>query len=697
MLTVVIAIVFIVALGVALLSASYMGYAVTIAQKNDKSNFDSAETAMGQLRAGLHDAVSDALGNAYTETLKNSAFDPASDSAKTYFSNQFKADLYTEKLKTGDSSASPIFKATGAAGSYTYDTAAFQSYLDQYAPVGTTLTLSSTSSAAVEQSDSAVVLRGISLDYQRKGYRSVITTDIAIEVPAYNASAALPYEASKYSIIANKSLESSTAVSVDGSVYAGKIDNTAGLLTFDKNSTNSTIFCPGDVTVGKTANFTFYGSELWANNLNLAGSSSTFTETNSAAKTYVANDLTLGGFQSWATLTGSYIGFGSNTANTAEGDDNSANRNSSSSIVVNGKSSSLDLKGLVSLTLAGVSYIVPSTANDGSKTEIPMGQSVSIKSDQLAYLVPAAVLGSDYPTNPYIYSSGTPSLNVNYTAPLWSNSKKTLQDYLGSYKYQTPNDGTKPVRAYNFANGMVAVRSKALGGGSTIDYVFVIFTNQTAANRYFKDYCNSDPTKITQYFENYLSSYQAPVNAVNAKTAGNSYSGNYITSPSPSNSVGISDSTSVFAGSIKTTFDSRAANSPYAALVKESAIKKKGKTMEFYPSGTEKGDMTPAKVVAIVSSDDIDTINFNSLKLIISTGNVKVSTGFKGIVIAGGTITVGANITAAGSLDALRGAVNEDGELLSDYVSGTGSVGAKSDANKWDVEDLITYQNWSKS
>ena len=63
------------------------------------------------------------------------------------------------------------------------------------------------------------------------------------------------------------------------------------------------------------------------------------------------------------------------------------------------------LNELKNLTLAGNSYISLTKANDGITSEdgvsntgvqdVMMGQSIAVKSDQLAYLVPALCIGVD--------------------------------------------------------------------------------------------------------------------------------------------------------------------------------------------------------------------------------------------------------------------------------------------------------------
>ena len=77
----------------------------------------------------------------------------------------------------------------------------------------------------------------------------------------------------------------------------------------------------------------------------------------------------------------------------------------SSAILVNGTDTEIYLNELKNLTLAGNSYISLTKAKDGITGEdgvsntgvqdVMMGQSIAVKSDQLAYLVPAQCSGVD--------------------------------------------------------------------------------------------------------------------------------------------------------------------------------------------------------------------------------------------------------------------------------------------------------------
>ena len=158
---------------------------------------------------------------------------------------------------------------------------------------------------------------------------------------------------------------------------------------------------------GATLESDSYG-ELWAGKITMHGAATSTGSANMNFKgndVYVAGDLRIDGANNNFTAgslvdenySGQYIGFG-----TGENGDSSA-------IVVNGTGTDIDLSGLINLTLAGNTYIATKTAKDNlteadgnlngnasDRKDILMGQSIAVKSDQLAYLVPADLVKPGY-------------------------------------------------------------------------------------------------------------------------------------------------------------------------------------------------------------------------------------------------------------------------------------------------------------
>ncbi|MEG0941147.1 MAG: hypothetical protein RSE64_04550, partial [Oscillospiraceae bacterium] len=97
--TVVVAMLFVVAIGTSLLFAAYTGYRVTLTERGDKKNFYSAAAAMDEIRAGLQTAVSDAIDEAYTKTLAGYA-NKSADAGEFETQAQFANNFYTSFAKT---------------------------------------------------------------------------------------------------------------------------------------------------------------------------------------------------------------------------------------------------------------------------------------------------------------------------------------------------------------------------------------------------------------------------------------------------------------------------------------------------------------------------------------------------------------------------------------------------------------------
>lgn len=687
MITVVIAILFIVALGVALLSVSYLGYAVTLSQKTSKDNFYDAGKVMDEIRAGVHDAASDALASAYTETLKGYAanskregYDPQKDFSENYIAT-LKAIPLMQKNVESKYSAKALRNMASISQDCTVTVLGCgggDSESDQSGTVSTQTGTDKSGNAV----GTALTLKDVSVKYKNaENYETTVTSDITIQVPDFNVAASVPHSLKEFSVVADKSLDKTTSSgtsNIAGNVYAGAVNVSGGGNYL--NFINGDLLTRGDITVSKSANFSFGSTgdsarELWAKGVKLSsGSFETL-----GGKTYVANDLSVTGAGCTVTLAGEYTGFGGDTAGTTN-----ANKDNSSSILIGGKETTLQIDGLSRLTLAGVSFI--DVTGQQNNAAIPMGQSIAVKSDQLAYLAPVGCLGSGYSTNPYAYTGDTaPALTVYTDTPLWPNTKmtnekgealstKTIVDYLG-------NPTVKG--SVTFAKGAVSVRYSQ----SHIAYVFLDFKDQSAANAYFKDYCAANPQNVSQYFKYYLSGDLKPGGKV--VSAGNTYGYSDSTLKQNDASAGVS------AKGPADLYQNKS-DSPYGSFVQnEAAIKD---TYSF-KSGNE--------VVAVVTNAPNYTYNSSSpdkLQVIVSTGNVTIDKNFSGVVIAKGTVTVNKSIGTKESGTWVPATIDwqtllnaaDGSRKLSDFLS-NGSASAGSGTNKWDIGDLVIYENWRKS
>jgi len=443
---------------------------------------------------------------------------------------------------------------------------------------------------------------------------------------------------------------------------------------------SGTLVCAGNTGVsGGAVLQTGLSSEYWTGNIVLDWNGTIKLN----GRTFVADDLTFSGSSATAVLKGSYYGFGSGST-----------AGSSSAIVINGKNSTLDIDGLDRLVLAGVSFI---NATGDSVTEggtIRTGESVSAKSDQLAYLVDGSCItisegGTITGTNPCIFTGDTLTYSIDTGVVLWDG--KTLADYGVSYNSET---GT-----YNGITPVV----KNLTGTYKMAYFFISFSTQDAANAYFKDFFTAHPDRIEEYLSVYADLSDA---ASLMSTAGNvlyTDTGDVLTLEEATTVDGVEGRSAQFSNRCQTLNPSKGSDgdTPYTYFVDEDAIDTgigSGNSAEFTlpdGDGTVVGRIIDNEGGASYTIGSSETAN-----VIIATGNVTVGSDYSGLIIAGGSIAINANVTYAPDSveDTLYHAQDSSGTLLSSYLRNTVTGGEESAGitSSWDLGLLVSYDNWLK-
>lgn len=112
---------------------------------------------------------------------------------------------------------------------------------------------------------------------------------------------------------------------------------------------------------------------------------------------YVGDDLELNGNKSEVSLTGKYYGYNSAKWDDAATTEIFGKHSNSSAIIVNGSRSKLTLNGLEELVVAGRAYIDFESKDESDAVTLDgyaTGESLSIKSNQLAYLIPDKVVNT---------------------------------------------------------------------------------------------------------------------------------------------------------------------------------------------------------------------------------------------------------------------------------------------------------------
>jgi len=684
LITIIVSMVFIIALGAALLFAAYTGYSIQLTQRGDKTNFYSADSAMSDIRLGLQTLLSDSIATAYTDVMTDYLDAHESDyNPQTAFGDGIIAQLAAKKT----ASSSQAYFVSAVSGGKTvlsgYRANALSGFISAasrtYATVTGTGTVESSYSDGVLQS---VTLKGVSVQYLKNGYESNITSDITVTMPYFFAGSALSAGVDNYAVIANNALFHSLGVgsgfvdgsiTVDGSVFAG-----SGGLRLSGNGyalalKNGDFVCKGPLAVDQSAVFGFNANanELWTAGITV-GDGGTLTLD---GKIHVADDLAINGSGATVTLKNSYFGFGNNTT-ASEG---------SSAILVNGRNSTLKINDLSKLSLAGISFIdlagedLYNTGGSAFGTDLPMGQSMSVRTDQLAYLVPVKCI-SNYGTNPCVFTSSENMVpDIDTSVVLWGtgSSEKTLSNYIGTGK------------------GEIKTLYKPLDGSTRIAYVFLVFSDKDAANTYFKDYFEADPSKIEQYLNLYLTltsrAADATVNAV-----GNTYNLDDNGTASEDDDLLTIDPAGdgVWADGEQLLYNRML--SPYGAFVRTTntaAIS--NAVLEFKDSANR-----TVAVVSTAADYNYSAASPDTLRLIVSTQNVTVSDNFTGLIVAGGDVILNCSVSStpldADILDAVC-TYNGVRYKLSDFVNAAQFGDGSSDqADPWDLDALVSYENWRK-
>lgn len=519
-----------------ILWSAYMNYMIKCADVRNKNSFYSAETVVEQIMAGMQHEASAAVSLSYQEVMKNWDNDENESTRFSRFTTSY-LDALVKNLQVA-----------GSGGHY-YNRAVLESYVDAELFANVNLTVWNTPAGQPADNtmelinNSTLVIHNIRVSYtDENNYVSVVNTDICIDVPKlvfYQAgSIDNLYE---YALIGNTGIETKTgsgASVVDGSIYGGAdtVNNTGGInINSASNMTvknGRLVISKGDITVnGPSAGFIVrdvpdFESKVYAQGLSVNSGTLSLD-----SKTYVANDLILSGNGSKVTLTKEYYGYGSsvNTGIDYDPGDESTEieADKSSAILINGRSATIDMSGITRLMLAGRAYIgqerTPGSviAPEHRSKPVLMGESIAVKGDQIAYLVPAECIGVFYSggegktaigQNPMnaalvrkmdeykgLYGSGMPAdpnadyfMEVDFNKPVYKLGGKTLSEF--------------GVNDMNHIRKVYAQYNSIEPDNQLLLYYYLVMDKEKAAE-YFRQYYdfNSNKEALDNYYNKYAS------------------------------------------------------------------------------------------------------------------------------------------------------------------------------------------------
>ncbi|MDY2589707.1 MAG: hypothetical protein SOW32_05915 [Agathobacter sp.] len=717
-------------LAVVSLWASLINYQMKITDTKVKSNFYSAETVLDQICVGLQSNVSDAYNKAYTTTMqKYSAL--SEDERNNMFIREYVENICLALKST-------------TVGDRNYNMSLLKSYVDSnlldtttypYVEI-TSLTASDDSGDGLMSTyDSGVVLKGIKVVFvDEEGFSSVIETDISLNIPEMKFVTAedMP-DTFSYSMIANSGIdftEPGSNVNVNGSVYAGSpyavsVSNPE-VMSFNLKdigikltlADSKYLIAEGTINISDSSVFSVAAdNQLWTDNIQVGGG----TDVHLRGSSYVSDDLTLGGNSPKVYLgeggTGRYVGYGNNTNRAAD----------SSAIIINGKNSTLDMSGLDDLFVAGYSFIQTSSiANDHAvsyedNNDVRMGESISLKGNQIGYLIPGECIGVDssgkslYNRNPITYAE--------YSAIMEDDDYTEVDDSIVSHK-------TGHKLSYYLENGesisdcvtTVFVPTNSGQESDGLVYYYISLSPETAS-LYYNDYYSENTEKLNTYadfFANVINSNDA---ASRVYTAGkfSLYESDELKLYG-TNELDVDDEIALLENTYTALNSTLTANyqsgngAAYGQTVFENIIDT-AKLLEVtngQPSGKRKVSFTGSAgnvMTAVLVNGDYtyssETQEGGNLRLIIATGDVNVNADFTGTIICLGKLSVNGNCNIK----------NEDQEkmkkLLTADIDGTNFLyhifdegssyivsltGGNGDASNTSIaySDIITFKNWTK-
>ena len=693
-----------------------------------KESFYSAEGVLEQVKAGVKEKAEAAYKEAVTKDLENfakygnSSQTPAGAASSTVSEKARRAEDFKKNFKD-------TFKRSIDRGSEgEYNIKSISNLVDQnllnsptypYAVVSAMKTGLSGDIGIVKDEDDKLVLKGIRVRYVSEDEQvSEIVTDITVAVPKPDVvSGTSDLDLFEYAIIGDKGVEVIAGhVDIKGSVYAGFSDALNKQAFVAKSYTNvglydKTLIANGTVYVANNASLKASPNQkIWAGGILLDGGRAELT-----GASYVADDLTLSGERSSAKISGTYKGYG-NDKNVA---------GSSSAIIINGKDSSIDMSGAKEVALAGYSYIATgnerlrdnSIGEARNNKDIKMGESIAVKGNQIAYLMPGEWIGTDsnkeskFGHNPLSYdeynkllnekdSSGKNYVLVDTKARAYKTGK-TFEDY-GVTKSDLDANYTKI-----FVQPITGISSDGL-------VYFYVNLPQDKAARYFNDFYAADKNRaeeLKKHTDFYTDTIKSAAEA-NIKTVGNYtlYDNDLVVLPGKKSTI---DNTGKFIKTFRALCTNlttkvkagQRENEVFNNIINEAVLR-------GYLAGVVKKEVSVNGVKAVITSGNYDyNSSSGDVRLIVALGDVTVKRNFTGTIIANGKVTVNSAgeiksddsgiiknlisepLTAGGSDYFYR--VFRDGEAFAASGSTVSGNDLFADGSV-DLSKLVSYSNWKK-
>lgn len=707
MVSVVIGVLFLSAIALTILTVATRYVVTVIVDRGSSDNFYQTEGILEEVKTGLLEYAGDASETAYKDILENYSKNTGKMKetfAKKYFS-EF-AEKITGTVYTWDDSKLGVVQPCD---------------LDKLKALSkmpdAVTTLPGTDLGFVINYDDtkgySLTVKNLMIDYTNPTeYRSNIQTDIVFKVPDFKFEGNSTLDELKdYIVISDDSLKvtnsnAGAGVAFTGNVYTGNRDS--GILVETQNGAtfrSQTIISRGSLDIFTGAHVDISGEtgagDCWLQNIRLkprvsGDDSALSTQFTMNENAYIANDLDIGDSNSVVSLSGKYYGYSYNEENTET--TITPRSDFSSAILVNGLNTTLKTDGLDKMILAGRTFVSRNNKSTGEGvttsvvSDIMMGESLAVKSNQIAYLLP----------NEYIKAGHNPVMEDEDRTILTDN---LLSSDIGKYL-----DSTKPY-AENFNNNGYV-------------YFYLKFKDEKSVNEYFKDYYegtsmdedgNTDSNKslLDERAKSYISTSDGSGmklspnlfliagniihNYYAAGGSGRQQPNYYDNTGSPKQDL-LDDGKRIGQSYVGRQLTLLASGSTGSMRLAEGAAQLVTDKIIDFTKLTGVIDKTDSKsggrVYATPNDYTVDGTITNGI--IISGGNVEVTSDFTGLILAKGTVTtignkdLKADIVQTGKLMEF---IKSDKDLAEIFHALNGS--AKQDPTS--LSECISYQNWKKN
>ena len=697
-------------------------------ERGTKKNFYSADAIMDDLRTGAREQAEIALENAYVDVLQHyvdytSGGKNVQDVFKQNYMNgleKYFADPMKTPVDTTNDEGNVVYRVAG------YDADKVKGCILDGTQQGC-FVAPADPKYEIDYGAGTFTLKDVRVVYKdAQDYETTITTDLVFSTPDMNFSGQSQVkEFMKYALIADDQINvNASNVTVDGSVYAG-----VGGIVASGNGTGELkgrmILTRGDIVadMGSTLMVGNGNSSIWAENIMTTGKSAATLNVN--GNMYVADDLALNAKESKVTLQGNYYGYNFQK-NYGAGDTVATDADFSSAIMINGKSSSLNIQNLKYLLLAGRTFI--SRGNNSSNTDIQMGESIAARTNQLAYYVPERYVKVESGESTLLKWNDAKNVKIGEKEYPIGESDYAASIHVDPVKLDGWLNHANPIVPYYYTNG--------------VNY-YLNFKSQQDANEFYAAYYAGNTGKAGGLAGTYLDKDALIIDENNKMIMTLSGDIMYRTKPEemfqekavtiePDNwkdSAGLLwDYCSKLAVSYKSLElglkdfgQSVTPDQVRFSVTDENGHEKIDKSIdplfdklidrsalqEEIAKHKNPGDAGftvyhPADDVYLIDNTGVYDLPTSITKgIVVATGSVKVSGNFEGLIISGGKVTFDANVQVKGNKLLVSNLFKEDqsrqAPLFSKFFRDCSGTAASNISGQLDLDSYINYDEWKKN